>query len=77
MNPFNVQFVSTSAKHPDGTTVNINPIEEINGEKIGFNVGVEREALKGKFRLMNGKIYKILNEVPPTSHFIRTPEMVD
>jgi len=60
--------ISASAEHADGSfVVNVKPIE-IKGEDIGIKPGIEKDSLHGKFRLMNGNIYRVINDEPPASH---------
>lgn len=68
----------TSANQGDGSfTVNIKPIE-INGDDIGINKEIEKDNLKGKFRLVDGNIYRVINEpVVPTSDLLKLAEQIE
>lgn len=73
----NVYPISASAEHADGSfVVNIKPIE-IKGENIGINNEIEKDSLKGKFRLMNGNVYRVINDEPPASDLLKLSEQID
>lgn len=69
--------ISASADHADGSfTVNIKPLE-IKGDDVGINNKIEQEALKGKFRLMNGNVYRVINDEPQASELLKVSEQID
>ncbi|HLC83493.1 MAG TPA: hypothetical protein VJI69_06665 [Bacteroidia bacterium] len=73
----NVYPISASAEHADGSfVVKIKPIE-IKGENIGINNEIEKDSLKGKFRLMNGNVYRVINDEPPASDLLKLSEQID
>ena len=73
----NVFPISASADHADGSfVVNIKPIE-IKGESIEINTEIEKDSLKGKFRLMNGNVYRVINDEPPVSELLKLSEQID
>lgn len=69
--------ISTSIKHfDDPFVVSIRPIE-IKSENIGINSETEKELLKGKFRLMNGNVYRVINDEPPASDLLKLSEEIN
>lgn len=67
--------LSASAQHADGAfTVQVDRIE-LKGDEIGINAAIEKGALQGDFRLMDGKVYRVLNqEPPPVSELLKLAE---
>lgn len=73
----NVFPISASANHADGSfIVSIKPFE-IKGDNIGLNNNIEKESLKGNFRLMNGSIYRVINDEPPVSDLLKLSEQIN
>ncbi|MCL5016011.1 MAG: hypothetical protein M1312_00110 [Patescibacteria group bacterium] len=69
--------ISASAEHADGSfVVNVKPIE-IKGEDVGIKPEIEKDSLHGKFRLMNGNIYRVINEEPPVSDLLKLSEKIN
>ena len=69
--------LSASAEHAEGSfVVNVKPIE-IKGEDIGIKPGIEKDSLQGKFRLMNGNIYRVINDEPPVSDLLKLSEKIE
>lgn len=68
--------ISASAEHAEGSfVVNVKPIE-IRGEDIGIKSEIEKDSLQGKFRLMNGNIYRVINDEPPISGLLKLSENI-
>jgi len=60
--------LSLSADNVNGSfTVQVKNLE-IKGEDIGANLEILKDNLQGKFRLMNGNVYRIVNEEPPVTN---------
>ena len=69
--------ISTSIKHTDDPfVVSIKPIE-IKSENIGIKNEIEKDLLKGKFRLMNGNVYRIINDEPQASDLLKLSEKIN
>ena len=69
--------ISASAEHAGGSfVVNVKPIE-IKGEDIGMNPEIEKDSLQGKFRLMNGNVYRVINDEPPVSDLLKLSEKIE
>lgn len=69
--------ISASAEHADGSfVVNIKPIE-IKGEDVGIKAEIEKDSLQGKFRLMNGNVYRVINDEPPVSDLLKLSEQIN
>lgn len=78
MNDFMLSIfpISASAEHADGSfVVNVKPIE-IKGEDVGIKSEIEKDSLEGKFRLMNGNIYRVINDEPPVSDLLKLSEKI-
>lgn len=68
--------ISASAEHADGSfVVNVKPIE-IKGEDVGIKPEIEKDSLQGKFRLMNGNVYRVINDEPPVSDLLKLSEKI-
>lgn len=68
--------ISASAEHAEGSfVVNVKPIE-IKGEDVGINPEIEKDSLQGKFRLMNGSVYRVINDEPPVSDLLKLSEKI-
>lgn len=69
--------ISASAEHADGSfVVNVKPIE-ISGEDAGIKSAIEKDSLRGKFRLMNGNVYRIINDEPPVSSLLELSDKIE
>jgi len=69
--------ISASAEHADGSfVVNVKPIE-IKGDDIGIKSEIEKNSLQGKFRLMNGNVYRVINDEPPVSDLLKLSEKIE
>ena len=69
--------ISASAEHADGSfVVNVKPIE-IKGEDVGIKSEIEKDSLQGKFRLMNGNVYRVVNDEPPVSDLLKLSEKIE
>lgn len=69
--------ISASAEHADGSfVVNVKPIE-IKGEDVGIKPEIEKDSLQGKFRLMNGNVYRVINDEPPVSDLLKLSEKIE
>jgi hypothetical protein len=68
----------TSANQGEGSFVaKIKPIE-IKGDEIGINKEIEKNSLIGKFRLVDGNIYRIINEpVVPAADLLKLAEQIE
>lgn len=68
--------ISASAEHADGSfVVNVKPIE-IKGEDVGIKPEIEKDSLQGKFRLMSGNVYRVINDEPPVSDLLKLSEKI-
>lgn len=75
-NLLNTFLISTSVDYSADSDVNIKSLE-IRGDNIGINNEIDEDSLKGKFRLMNGKIYRVIDEEPPASALLKLSEQID
>lgn len=48
----------------------------IKGDDIGINAEIPKESLGGRFRLMNGNVYKIIDDTPPPSELLNLADQI-
>lgn len=69
--------INSSANHASCPfTISIKPLE-INGDDIGINNEIEPKILKGKFRLVDGCIYRVISDKPPTSNLLKLADQIN